>query len=148
MAKIGFKAPKNKVIPAGSVVALRLFEYEVKESKTADKEGKFWNYINWTCIVEGVTLEDGTETGDYNDMRLWHITSFNPTATFMLVNLLNAVGAEYTTSDDGEIEFDTDDVISQIVMAEVKTEEFPKGSGKEKNAITKFIITESDDDSE
>ncbi len=134
MAKIGFKAPKNKIIPAGAVAQLRIFEFEVKDSKSSE-----FQYINWTMIVEGATLEDGSDTDEYNDMRIWHITSLNPKATFALKALIEAADAPYNEveGENGpEIEFDTDDVIGKLVTARIGTKEY---QGKESNTIEKFV---------
>lgn len=66
---------------------------EVRESKSSDH-----NYLNWELRV--------TEEGDFEDRRLWTITSFSPKALFRLKDTLVAIGA---IEPDEELEFEWED---------------------------------------
>lgn len=68
---------------------------EVRESRSSDH-----NYLNWELRV--------TEDGEFEDRRLWTITSFAPKALFRLKDTLVNIGA---IEPDDELEFEWEDDI-------------------------------------
>lgn len=127
MAKIAFKAPQNKVVPDDTECRLNIFDVELKEPKAGGEP-----YLNWTILVA---------EGEYVDHKFWYITSLKPSATFGLKRLLDAVGCEYSQDDEGNIEFDTDDVVGQQITAILGVKEWQQ---QPQQTIKKIVVEESE----
>lgn len=81
-------------LPEGSYEVI-VERVEVRESRSSD-----YDYLNWELRV--------TEEGDFEDRRLWMITSFAPKALFRLKDTLVNIGA---IEPDEELEFEWEEDI-------------------------------------
>lgn len=109
---------------------------EVRESKSSDHD-----YLNWEMKI---TDED------YEDQRLWMITSLSPKAMFRLKDTLVAIGAIDGDEEDFELEWDEDvditpkegpvltnpDVEGMAAVAVVFNEMY---EGKEQNRVKELL---------
>lgn len=120
MAKINVKVGGGfEPVPDG-VYDCTVFEAEMKQ-------GPKGPYIQWTlqCTEE-----------PFSARRFWVNTSLSTTAAWRLEKMLDNIGCEYTKDDDGNLEFDTDDVIGTPCRAVVKVGEY---QGKPKNEVSDVI---------
>jgi hypothetical protein len=142
-AKINFadvESSSFEPVPEGryEVIVERV---EVRESKSSDN-----NYLNWELRI---TDED------YEDQRLWMITSLSPKALFRLKDIYVALGVIEGDEEDFEIEWDDDvditpkegplvtnpDCEGMAAIARVHNEVY---EGKEQNRVDELTSTEDD----
>lgn len=71
-------------LPAG-VYPVVVTGVEVREPRSANKDGETYPYLNWELTIE---------EGEYEDRKLWTITSLNPKAMWKLQEALVAFGED------------------------------------------------------
>jgi Protein of unknown function (DUF669) len=89
------EVPDFDPMPKGDYAVL-VDKLEYRVAQEADK----YDYINWELVV--------TEDGEFNNRRLWFITSLSPRALFRLKDILENLGLY---EDELEIDYDEDSML-------------------------------------
>lgn len=109
----------SKPIPIG--------EYQVRVVKTEIRQGPKGDYINWELAV--------TAPAEFNERRLWLITSMSPAALFRLQGVLEALG-ESPEALEGQFDLNLAKYVGKTAIAVVNIEEY---QGEERNRVTDLL---------
>lgn len=119
--KVDFSDVKDfDLIAAGNYQAV-ITDVEQRDSRSSE-----FPYLNWTFTING---------SDFNDRKLWGITSLNPKALFSLRDLLVATGVPKEALSSGEYELDPQALIGKEIVLTVEHDTY---EGKKRERIKSY----------